>query len=53
MINNQNNKIFDLEDRTLEFAKKCADLCRLLPNTTENIEYKKQLIRSSGSVEAN
>jgi len=42
-----------LEDRTLEFSKKCADLCKLLPNTIENIEYTKQLIRSSGSVGAN
>lgn len=51
--NNQNNKIFDLEDRTLEFAKKCLDLSKLLPNTLENLEYKRQLIRSSGSVGAN
>jgi four helix bundle protein len=53
MTNNQNNKIFDLEDRTLEFAKKCLDLCKLLQNFPENIEYKRQLIRSSGSVGAN
>jgi len=54
MSNNQNYiKTFDLEDRTLEFTKKCLDLCKLLPNTLENIEHKKQLIKSSGSTGAN
>jgi four helix bundle protein len=49
----ENNKIFDLEYRTLEFAKKCLDLSKALQNSLEIIEYKKQLIRSSGSVGAN
>ncbi len=53
MTNNQNFKKFDLEDRTLEFAKSCLDLSKLLKNDLENIEYKKQFIRSSGSVGAN
>jgi four helix bundle protein len=53
MYQNQNFKQYDLEDRTFEFAKKCRDFTKKLPLTISNIEYGKQLIRSSGSVTAN
>jgi len=43
----------DLEERTFLFAKRCRDFVKKLPKTISNIEYGKQLIRSSGSVAAN
>ncbi|MCL5675606.1 MAG: four helix bundle protein [Patescibacteria group bacterium] len=53
MIENTNNKQYNLEDRTFEFAKKVRMFVKNLPRTISNIEYAKQLIRSSGSVGAN
>jgi len=47
------NKKYDLEDRTLKFAKDCIDLCRLFMRDTINIELVSQLIRASSSVGAN
>lgn len=44
---------FDLEDRTLEFAKAVIRLCRKLPQKVIERELISQLIRSSGSVGAN
>ena len=44
---------FDLEDRTYIFAKRCQKFIKNLPITISNIEYGKQLIRSSGSQAAN
>lgn len=44
---------YDLEERTFKFAKGCRDYIKKLPKTISNIEYGKQLIRSSGSVGAN
>lgn len=44
---------FDLEERTYTFAKDVALFCKGLPRTMSNIEYQKQVIRSSGSVGAN
>jgi four helix bundle protein len=52
-INNQNNKVFDLEERTFQFAKAVRLFIKTLPKTTSNIEDGKQVIRSSGSVGAN
>jgi len=49
----QNNKRYDLEERTFKFAKEVAEFCKLLPKTFYNVEYSKQLIRSSSSVGAN
>jgi four helix bundle protein len=46
-------KLYDLEDRTLKFAKDVFALVDKLPQTLSNIEISKQLIRSSGSVGAN
>ena len=53
MSKNQNIKRYDLEDRTLKFAKDVIDFIKETPNTIANIEIKKQLIRSSCSVGAN
>ena len=49
----QNTKQYDLEDRTFAFAKRCRDYVRRLPKTISNLEYGKQLIRSSGSIASN
>jgi len=49
----QNSKQYDLEERTYQFAQKCRDFVKKLPRTIANIEYGKQLIRSSGSQAAN
>ena len=46
-------KIYNLEERTYEFAKNVAFFCKDLPKIASNIEYGKQVIRSSGSVGAN
>ncbi len=46
-------KIYDLEDRTLLFAKDVREFTKNLPKTIPNYEYIPQLIRSSGSVGAN
>ncbi len=48
-----NSKRYDLEDRTLEFAKRVRAFIKKLRKSLENIEDGKQLIRSSGSVGAN
>ena len=47
------NKIYDLEERTLEFAKIIISLCDKIPKTISNTELSKQLIRSGTSVGAN
>ncbi len=47
------NKTFDLEERTFQFAKAVSKFCKELPKNTTNIEYSKQVIRSSASVGAN
>jgi len=49
----QNSKQYDLEERTFEFAKNCRNFIKKLPRTITNIEYGKQLARSSGSQAAN
>lgn len=46
-------KVYDLEERTFQFARDCRDLFRLLVKNVANIEDGKQLIRASGSVGAN
>jgi four helix bundle protein len=53
MDKNQNTKQYDLEDRTLEFARKVRAFVKKIPRTIGNIEDGKQVIRSSGSVGAN
>jgi len=49
----QNSKRYDLEERTFKFAQRCRDFTKGLPRTISNIEYVRQLIRSSGSQAAN
>ena len=49
----QNSKQYDLEKRTLEFAKATRIFIKKLPKTIGNTEDGKQLARSSGSVGAN
>ena len=54
MENVENQKpYYDLEERTYRFAQRCRDYVKKLPRTISNIEYGKQLVRSSGSVAAN
>lgn len=54
MINDQTpNRKFDLEDRTLNFAKRIIKLCQLLDNSIVNSKLIDQIVRSGGSVGAN
>ena len=53
MSENQNKPIYDLEERTFQFAKKVRLWLKTIPKTVENIEDIKQLIKASGSVGAN
>jgi len=53
MTKNQNSKQYDLEDRTLIFAKDVRAFVKKLPKTIGNNEDGKQLIKASGSVGAN
>ena len=45
--------MYDLEERTYQFAKDVAIFIKKIQKTTANIEYSKQVIRSSGSIGAN
>jgi len=49
----QNSKHYDLEERTLSFAKRVNDYVNKLPKTIPNIENGKQLVRAAGSQGAN
>ena len=53
MTKKQNSKPYDLEDRTLTFAKRARAPVKKLPKTIANIEDGKQLVRVSGSVGSN
>jgi four helix bundle protein len=53
MTKNRNSKPYDLEDRTLAYAKRVRAFAKNLPKTIANIEDIKQLVRASGSVGAN
>lgn len=48
-----NDKHYDLEDRTAEFAGDVAVFCNHLPNILSNAVHCKQVIRSSGSIASN
>jgi hypothetical protein len=50
MTKNRNSKPYDLEDRTLAYAKRVRAFVKKLPKTIANIEDIKQLVRASGSV---
>ncbi len=53
MQENQQKPIYDLEERTFQFAKKVRLWMKNIPKTAENIDDLKQLIKASGSVGAN
>jgi four helix bundle protein len=53
MTKTENAKTYDLEDRTLTFAKKVRAFVRKLSKTIANIEDGKQLIKASGSIGSN
>jgi four helix bundle protein len=53
MTETQNSKQYDLENRTLAFAKRVRAFVKLLHKTIANIEDGKQVIRSSGSIGSN
>lgn len=53
MDSNSNKPIYDLEERTFQFAKNVRIWVKSLTKTIGNIEDVKQLVRSSGSVGAN
>jgi four helix bundle protein len=53
MTENTNPKRYDLEDRTLMYAKDIIEFVGMVPNTVANTEIIKQLIRSASSVGAN
>jgi four helix bundle protein len=44
---------YDLEDRTLEFAKKIRWFVKIIPRNALTVDDIRQLLRSSGSVGAN
>jgi len=50
----QNTKpLYDLEERTYQFARDVRLFVKKLPKTVANIEDGKQVIKASGSVGAN
>jgi hypothetical protein len=49
----QAKPIYDLEERTYQFAKSVRLFVKTLPKTIANIEDGKQVIKASGSVGAN
>jgi four helix bundle protein len=51
-MQNDDSKPYDLEDRTLEFAKASRAFVKKLPRTIANIEDARQFIRASGSIGA-
>ena len=53
MTETRNTKRYDLEDRTLAFARDVRECVKELKRTTANVEDGRQLIKASGSVGAN
>ncbi len=53
MTKTEKVKTYDLEDRTLNFAKKVRTFIKKLSKTIGNTEDGKQLIKASGSVGSN
>jgi four helix bundle protein len=47
------NKQYDLEDRTLQFAKHARNFIQQISKTLSSVEDCKQLTKSSGSIGAN
>jgi four helix bundle protein len=48
-----NEKRYDLDERTYQFASSVMRFVKTLPRTIPNIEMVKQLVRSAGSIGAN
>ena len=53
MSKRQSSKKYDLEDRTLEFARRVRAFVKKLKKNIANIEDGRQLVKASGSVGAN
>ncbi len=53
MTETRNTKQYDLEDRTLAFARDVREFVKRLKRTIANVEDGRQLINASGSVGAN
>jgi len=53
MTENKKLKRYDLEERTLNFAKRVNFYVNKLPRTISNLENGKQLVRAGGSIGAN
>jgi four helix bundle protein len=53
MTKNQSLKQYDLEDRTLKFARNIVTFCRRLAKSVIEGEIVKQLVRAATSVGAN
>ena len=53
MLKAQNTKRYDLEDRTLEFAKRVIRLSKSLPKNSSNFNLIDQVLRSGTSMGAN
>ncbi|MBI2968112.1 MAG: four helix bundle protein [Bacteroidetes bacterium] len=54
MKNTENkDKIYDLEERTFQFALRVRKFVKKIPKTIANSEDSKQLVRASGSVGSN
>ena len=49
----RNNRQYDLEERTFQFAKNVGLFVKKLPKDIPNLEYGKQVVDASGSVGAN
>jgi four helix bundle protein len=49
----QNNKQYDLEERTLEFGKRIIRMCKVIPKSTINNVLVNQVMRSGTSIGAN
>ena len=49
----EGSKQYDLEERTLQFAKDIRVFVKMLPRTIANLQDIRQLVRASGSVGAN
>ena len=53
MTKKSNSKQYDLEERTLKFAKEVRIFVKRLKKDIANIEDSRQLVKASGSVGAN
>lgn len=53
MSSDQNNKKFDLEERTLKFSTRVINLAKMLSKNTVNFEISSQFVRSGCSIGSN